>query len=659
MCSFHLSPKQSRTSAFFGIPLIAGVLYLTTVTFAAPLVWDGDTSTEFTNGGNWIGGVTPANNLTTDSITFNSAPVTYQPSLNTTHSVLGVTLTGGTTFSGSGTLIVGASGMSATGSNTITLSKIQLGSNSTFSLAATTTLVGGIDTAGSDLTVTTASTTGLNLSNVVLSGTGKVTFDAGDDSRLITIGDSNTNTGTVAVRSTTVRFRNLTNAGSDGSFGSGSGDVLLDGGASKAIITNIGTGGSTNRLFRSDGAGTVEIHNDGTGAIHFNNTGDFGALPLTLSGTYTGATNTFASRITGSPTTSLTKLGAATWYLSATNSSFTGNVHIKEGVLIVASLANGGSNSSLGAGPNSAGKLNFTGGTLRYEGTTAQSTDRLFTINTDGGTLDASGTGVGTLRFTNTGIISSGAGAGSRILTLTGTNTGANLLAGALSNSSGGGALNIVKSGSGQWILSGNNAYTGTTTVTGGTLLINGNQTAANGAVTVGNGASLNGTLGGIGTIGGNTTIQSGSTLSPGDPASAGGVGTLSFNGDLHSASGSTWLIDLVAGISGSSDLVSVAGNLDFGGTNLSMNFTGTYEFGKVYTIASYGTLSGSFHNLSEGAFVDPSQLYTISYGARTSAGAITLTAVPEPGTVGFLLLFSLVFLGRKFHSFRLAQDNI
>ncbi|MBP6602570.1 MAG: hypothetical protein KA250_12245, partial [Verrucomicrobiales bacterium] len=65
-------------------------------------------------GGNWIGGVTPANNLTTDSITFNSAPVTYQPSLNTTHSVLGVTLTGGTTFSGSGTLIVGASGMSAT-----------------------------------------------------------------------------------------------------------------------------------------------------------------------------------------------------------------------------------------------------------------------------------------------------------------------------------------------------------------------------------------------------------------------------------------------------------------------------------------------------------------------------------------------------------------
>ena len=63
--------------------------------------------------------------------------------------------------------------------------------------------------------------------------------------------------------------------------------------------------------------------------------------------------------------------------------------------------------------------------------------------------------------------------------------------------------LKVTKSNSSVWTLSGANAYTGTTTVSGGKLFVNGDQTTASGAVSV----SANATLGGTGFIGGNTTI--------------------------------------------------------------------------------------------------------------------------------------------------------
>ena len=37
---------------------------------AAPITWNGNTSTDFTDGSNWTGGVAPMNNLTTDIATF-------------------------------------------------------------------------------------------------------------------------------------------------------------------------------------------------------------------------------------------------------------------------------------------------------------------------------------------------------------------------------------------------------------------------------------------------------------------------------------------------------------------------------------------------------------------------------------------------------------
>src|SRR4029079_13902651 len=50
-----------------------------------------------------------------------------------------------------------------------------------------------------------------------------------------------------------------------------------------------------------------------------------------------------------------------------------------------------------------------------------------------------------------------------RTLTLTGSNSAGNAIAGVLSDSAGGGALSLAKSGAGTWNLSGANTYTGAT----------------------------------------------------------------------------------------------------------------------------------------------------------------------------------------------------
>src|SRR3546814_9732358 len=84
------------------------------------------------------------------------------------------------------------------------------------------------------------------------------------------------------------------------------------------------------------------------------------------------------------------------------------------------------------------------------------------------------------------------------------------------------GAVNQV--GAGTTTLTGNNSYTGATTISAGTLRINGDQSAATGLTNVLSG----GTLGGSGTIGGSVTVADGGRLAPGNSP-----GTLTINGDL------------------------------------------------------------------------------------------------------------------------------
>jgi autotransporter-associated beta strand protein len=67
------------------------------------------------------------------------------------------------------------------------------------------------------------------------------------------------------------------------------------------------------------------------------------------------------------------------------------------------------------------------------------------------------------------GRITPGAKSGTKTLTLNGSNTGANTISGVLADHDSG-KLAVTKSGSGVWILSGANTYSGDTAVAGGTL---------------------------------------------------------------------------------------------------------------------------------------------------------------------------------------------
>lgn len=94
--------------------------------------------TDWTDPANWggaWGGTAPANDLVTHLADLGSA--TVDPALNTAASVKGLNLAGNTTLSGTGTLATGAGGILATGdANTLALAGLTLGASQTWDVGA-------------------------------------------------------------------------------------------------------------------------------------------------------------------------------------------------------------------------------------------------------------------------------------------------------------------------------------------------------------------------------------------------------------------------------------------------------------------------------------------------------------------------------------------
>jgi len=167
----------------------------------------------------------------------------------------------------------------------------------------------------------------------------------------------------------------------------------------------------------------------------------------------------------------ITYQGVGTVRLDAAGSTYTGNTTISAGTTVIATtLANGGVGSSIGASSAAAANLVINGGTLRYSGG-AVSSNRSFTIGDGNATIEASGTGALTLTGSTPAFATANA---PRSLTLGGTNSGTNTFQGVLADN-GTGALSVTKANGGTWALSGVNTYTGTTTVSAGTLILSDN----------------------------------------------------------------------------------------------------------------------------------------------------------------------------------------
>ena len=325
-------------------------------------------------------------------------------------------------------------------------------------------------------------------------------------------------------------------------------------------------------------AGTVSLGNSaaaGTGALRFNGGN------LTFSGS---GQPSYANALTiNSNSTILSQGGnnnivSGTWSGSATA---TLNISMASGTFTIGGNMTGFPGTvALG---NSAGFFRFNG--------SSGSANTAFDL----------GTGTVTLNNRNGVTVTLGALSGGSGTFLSGAGSvnapsfyivgGKNLnttFAGTIMDSSSVRTTTITKVGSDAWTLTGNNSYSGTTTVSAGKLIVNGNHAAATNTVTV---ASA-GTLGGIGIIGGNTTVNG--QLSPGVT-----IGTLTFNGHLQLNSTATASMDISKNPL-ANDQVIVSGTLTNGGAlNVVNTSIETLEAGDNFQLFSAANHVGTFNTIT------------------------------------------------------------
>ncbi|NBP58692.1 hypothetical protein EBU71_19555, partial [bacterium] len=275
----------------------------------------------------------------------------------------------------------------------------------------------------------------------VISGVGNLIKDT-DSSSILTLSGTNTYSGGTTISAGTLKVNNATALGaSSGAVSITSGAVLdLNGitmtntNALTVNGTGITNGGAVinSNSTAATYAGLLTLGSassiiGGTGTITLSNASTIAGSGFAL--ILGGAQGGTVSSIIGTGTGTLTKQDAGTWTLSGAN-TYSGATTISGGTLKISA------DNNLGTAPVSAtaGQLTLNGGILN---TTAN-----FTLNSNRGI--ALGTSHGTIN-TDT----------STTLTYGGIIAGSN---------------NLSKSGSGILILSGNSTYSGTTTISAGTL---------------------------------------------------------------------------------------------------------------------------------------------------------------------------------------------
>lgn len=304
--------------------------------------------------------------------------------------------------------------------------------------------------------------------------------------------------------------------------------------------------------------------------------------------------------------------------LSAVN-TFSGNVTLVSGTISFNTIANAGTASSLGMGSTIvAGSSAGSTGTLLYTGT-GDSTNRQIQIGTGGTATSTVGliiqnNGTGALTFTNGSFnVPFVTSTANKTLTLSGSNASGNLISGVIAdnNTVGGGRIALTKGGSGTWVLSGVNSFSGQVRIDQGTLSVNSLANAGtssaigtgegNGLINIGSGSST-GTL--IHTGGadvstdrqvqiGRSTINAGGAVIQND-----GVGTMTFSNDVFNTSDT------------SITATSAARTLTLQGTNAGNNQIS-------------GVIS---NNVGSGAVVGTVSLAKAGAGMWTLAGANTFT---------------------------------
>ncbi|HLX69365.1 MAG TPA: autotransporter-associated beta strand repeat-containing protein [Verrucomicrobiae bacterium] len=347
-------------------------------------------------------------------------------------------------------------------------------------------------------------------------------------------------------------------------------------------------------------------------------------------------TSSGANNIGGSG--GLVKNGNSVLTLSGGVNSFTGPTTISGGTVSVSALANGGVASDIGAADNTAASLILNGGGLRYTGATTSS-DHLFTLGTFGGTLDNEGSGQ--LSLNNGGTLAF-SGTGARTLVLAGVDTNGDTLAGVIGDN--GGPTAVTKTGGGEWVLTGNNTYSGLTTIANGVLKVGNGGSLGIGNVVNNNGLDFNvsgtvtvSTISGTGFVTndgpgtviltGNNTYGGGTTINAGTLQLGNGGATGALNSDVNITNNgtlvydSTSLFNLNGTLSGSGNVSVLAGTLEAIGLNSYTGWTfiapgATYQPSRGNSGA--GSLASSVMTNNGTLLIQRQDGYPLSAGAPT-----------------------------------------
>ena len=516
--------------------------------------------------------------------------------------------------------------------------------NGTLVLTGANTYAGGTTIVAGTLQIGNVTTTGSITGNVINNGT--LSFMRSDDLTFggvisgtgfvwqryggaLTLTGNNTYTGGTKIDYGTMNLNSATALGT-GNFQINGGNLGNSSGAALTLTNNNTQTWTSNFQF----VGPNDL-NLGTGSVAlggnislYANTGT-----LTVGGVIGDGGNVY----------NLRKVGAGTLVLAGA-STFTGGLTISEGVVSVATLANGLVASPIGSSSTAVNSLFIdSGGTFRYTGA-AVSTDRLFRFG-NSGTLEASGSG--TLAFTNSGNLGVFGNAG---LILSGTGTGT--LAPRIGNATEY-TTTLTKSGTGTWTLLNANTYTGATTINAGTLALGANNALASATsvnlTAAGATLDLGGTLNGFNSLTGVTgtqvllgsgtlTTNSGNfagVISGGGAVAKGNTGTLTLAG-ANTYTGGTIVNGGTVNVTGS---LAPAGDVTVNGsgnfqlttpatqTIRALSGNGTVTVGTGATLASNLPSSGTGSTATfAGTITGPGAFTKTGPGTLTVTGASTYT---------------------------------
>jgi len=625
-------------------------LAITVPAQAQNATWTGNgTDTNWTNAANW-GGTAP---LATGTLTFAGDGGAAGPATVNN-------FTAGTQFNGINFTNNGTGGAT----------------NTAFSLSGSSITVGGNITA----TSSTAAIQDTIANNLIFNANRNITANGNHTIRL---------TGDVILDSTTTGAKLITYNNAAAFSGAG-GTIFFTGNSTGGanILSYSSTANATlsrNIDVSKTGTNLAALRSATTGALTYN--GTFTAASgagFELNGGGSGANDWQSNFGNGNNTaTNVSKGGTGNWLISGAIQTGTGTVVVSDGNLTLTNVNNNftGQVQALGNGT-----LNFTSGgalgsgtavillgsgpgqgVLKYTGSADTTSARGLKIgnsNTAEGTARINVASTGNLTFTSAAFTPTQAGyTTNRSLTLGGDGSGVGTIQGTIINASANSTTSLTKDGAGRWILSGNNTYTGTTTISAGTLQVgagsdsgsiassanivnngalvynvgSGNRTYGNvisgtGSLTQAGTGTL--TLSGTNTYNGTTTVSAGTLLVNGSTASGSAVNVASgaILGGSGTVGGATTLTSGAIGRAGST--LALGSTLATTGTStLTANSTVNVAGGTTITSGTFtvdGTLGGGIAVGGSGNILNGSG----TIGGNTTVNGGTINGSLSLGTL-------------------------